>query len=147
MAISHKTHAMVTSKNRGGRVKGGKTRKKRGHGVVPPNLRKHAEVICVLAKAKPRLVKQLIAGAGAPLLRTFSECAGNILKGNLQLTAQQKKKLKRYAKTLRTLRRRTGTAKTKKALLMKGGFVGALAGVLAPLLMKVAGPLLSGILR
>ena len=58
-------------------------RRRRPAGVLPVNLRRNADAICVLAKAQPRLVKQLIAGAHQNLVKTFSECASNILRGNL----------------------------------------------------------------
>ena len=108
-------------------------RHRRPAGVLPVNLRRNADSICVLAKAQPRLAKQLIAGADHNLLNALSECASNILKGNLPLRPDQKRKL----------------SKSKKALLMKGGFVGALAGVLAPLLInsvpKLIGSLVNAI--
>ena len=106
--------------------------KKRNRTAVPQALRKHADVLCVLAKAKPKLAKQLIAGAEPSLVKTLSQCSRNVLRGNLPLTTTQKRKLSRYAKSLRTLSTKNGTAKKKKALLMKGGLVGALAGAVAP---------------
>ena len=124
-------------------------RRRRPAGVLPVNLRRNADAICVLAKAQPRLVKQLIAGADQNLVKTFSECASNILRGNLPIRPDQKRKLSRYANSLRALNRRKTGHKSKKVLLMKGGFAGALAGVLAPLLInavpKLIGSLAKGI--
>ena len=105
--------------------------------AIPAALKRHADVLCVLAKAKPKLAKQLIAGAEPSLVKTLSQCSKNILRGNLPLTTTQKRKLSRYAKSLRTLSTKSGTVKKKKALLMKGGLVGALAGAVAPLLLNL----------
>ena len=112
-----------------------KTKRKRT--AVPQALRKHADVLCVLAKAKPKLAKQLIAGAEPSLVKTLSQCSKNVLRGNLPLNTTQKRKLSRYANSLRTLSKKSGTVKKKKVLLMKGGFAGALAGVVAPLLLNL----------
>ena len=71
------------------------------------------------------------------MVKTLSECSKNVLKGNLSLGAAQKRKLSKYRKSLRTLSKKTGSVKRKKALLMKGGFVGALAGIVAPLLINL----------
>ena len=112
-----------------------KTKRKRT--AVPQALRKHADVLCMLAKAKPKLAKQLIAGAKPSLVKTLSQCSKNVLRGNLPLNTTQKRKLSRYANSLRTLSKKSGTVKKKKVLLMKGGFAGALAGVVAPLLLNL----------
>jgi hypothetical protein len=83
------------------------------------------------------LARQLIGGADPTLVRTLSECAINILRGNLALTATQKKRLKRYAGSLRTLSKKKGSVKNKKVLLMKGGFLGALLGTVVPLISSM----------
>ena len=122
-------------------------RHRRPAGVLPVNLRRNADSICVLSKAQPRLAKQLIAGADHNLLNALSECASNILKGNLPLIPDQKRKLSRYANSLRALRQQKKATKSKKALLMKGGFVGALAGVLAPLLINSVPKLIGSVVN
>ena len=76
-------------------------------GVIPCNLRRLADTICILAKAQPRVVKQLVAGADKDLINTLSECATNILNGNMILQPHQKQRLSRHADALRALRWRT----------------------------------------
>ena len=44
-------------------------------GVIPCNLRRHADAICIQAKAQPKVVKQLVAGADKNLINTLSEYA------------------------------------------------------------------------
>lgn len=111
---------------------------------LPANIRKHAEVLVMLARAKPQLAKQIIAGADQSLLKSISECSLNILKGVVPLTPKQKSKLRRYKNRMRSLATTTSkrNAKEKKALLMRGGFVGALLGTVAPLLVSALGGLL-----
>ena len=50
-------------------------------GVIPCNLRRHADAICILAKVQLSVVKQMVAGADKDLINTLSECAANILNG------------------------------------------------------------------
>ena len=114
-------------------------------GVIPCNLRRHTDAICILAKAQPRVVKQLGAGADKDLINTLSECAANILNGNMILQPHQKQRLSRHADALRALRRGTVSQRGKKALLMDGGFVGLLASTVAPLLFKAVPSIVSGV--
>ena len=113
-----------------------KRRRPRPPGVLPVNLRRHADSICILAKAQPRVVRQLIAGADSDLIKALSECAANVLNGNLIIDPAMKSRLAKHADHLRLLRRRNGSQRGKKALLMKGGFVGLLASTVAPLLIR-----------
>lgn len=111
---------------------------------LPRNVRQHAHVLCVLARAKPKVVRPLIAGADPSLLKAISECSHNVLQGRVQLTAQQKKRLARYKTVLRTLVAPRTSNKTKKALAQKGGFLGALLGAVAPMIIRTLGGLFGG---
>lgn len=113
--------------------------------MVPCNLRRHADALCILAKAQPKVVRQLIAGADKDLIDTLSECAANVLDGNMPLDPQHKRRLAKHADALRGLRRRQASQRAKKALLMEGGFVGLLAGTVAPLLLKAIPSIVSGV--
>ena len=114
-------------------------------GVIPCNLRRHADAICILAKAQPRVIKQLVAGADKDLINTLSECAANILNGNMILQPHQKQRLSRHADALRALRRWTVSQRGKKALLVDGGFAGLLASTVALLLFKAVPSIVSGV--
>ena len=105
-------------------------------GMIPCDLRRHADAICILAKAQLKVVKQLVAGADKDLINTLSEWAANIHTGNMILQPPQKQRLSKHADALRALRWQTVSQCTKKALLMDGGFVDLLAGIVALLLMK-----------
>ena len=64
----------------------------------PCNLRRHADAICILAKAQPtilakaqpKVVKQLEAGADKDLINPLLECTTNIPNGNMILQPHQK---------------------------------------------------------
>ena len=120
---------------------------------VPSSLKKHAEIICLLAKAKPKVIRNIISSADKDLIKTVSACSYNVLKGNLEVTPSQKKRLHRYKESLRTISLKKTPLKTSRALLMKGsGLVTALLGTIAPLLLKavvpaVVKPVLSAVKR
>ena len=73
--------------------------------VIPCNLRRHADAICILAKAQPK-VKQLVASADKDLINILSECTANILNGSMILQPNQKQRLSRHVDALRALRAR-----------------------------------------
>lgn len=105
---------------------------------VPKTLQKHAELLCVLSKAKPRLVKQIISGAEPSLVKAFTECSYNLLQGNVPLTKTQLTRLRRYKAALRSLAKKNASLRTKKAILQRGGFIGALLG---PVVSSIVGML------
>ena len=109
------------------------------------NLRKHRKTLLILAKARPRLIKQIILSADRSLLNALSECALNILKGVVPLSKPKKKKLRKFKKNLRLLARKRTTLKVRKRALQTGGFVSLLAGAIAPLLIQGIGKLVSSI--
>ena len=96
-------------------------------------------------QAQLRVVKQLVAGADKDLINTLSECTANILNGNMILQPHQKQRLSRHADALRAHRRQTVSQRSKKALLMDGGFAGLLASTVALLLFKAVPSIVSGV--
>ncbi|KAK7482154.1 hypothetical protein BaRGS_00026619 [Batillaria attramentaria] len=81
-----------------------------------------------MSKAKPRTLKSIIKAADKDLVDTLCECGLNALKGNVPLSPTQKKKLGKYKSVLRALAKKGTPLQKKKALLQKGGFLGALLG-------------------
>ena len=74
------------------------------------------------------------------LIRALCECAHNILRGNVQMTPQEKERLRKYQTKLRLLARKNVSVKQKRRHLQQtGGFLPAL---LAPLAASVVIPLL-----
>ena len=111
--------------------------------VLPPNLRRRTHVLCVPAQAKPRLVKQMIAGAEPGLMKAISECSFNVLKGKVRLTSTQKKRLCHHKTALQTIAHPRAGVKTRKALAQNGGLLGTLLGTVAPMIVSA----LSGLVR
>ena len=106
--------------------------------MVSQRLKKHANELVYLQKARPCIRKHLITKADRSLVECLCECADNILRGNVPLTKPQKEKLARNKAGLRALTKKSVSLKKKKAILQKGGFLGSLlapiASVVAPLL-------------
>jgi hypothetical protein len=105
-------------------------------------LRSNWNELNVLRKAKPKLRKSILRAAEKDLITCLSECSHNVLNGNVQLCAKDKKALRKYSKVLRELaQRKTSTAKRRKILVQKGGFLPALLGPI----IAVASTLLSNL--
>ena len=63
-----------------------------------------------------------------------SECAKNVLRGNVPLTTNQRTKLGRNKKNLRSLTIKKTSLKKKRQILQKGGFLAALLTLVLALL-------------
>jgi hypothetical protein len=66
------------------------------------------------------------------------ECAKNILVGNVALSPEHKRQLKRHRRSLRKLVLKKTSMKAKKKIVQTGGFLGAILGPI----VKVLGGLL-----
>ena len=55
-------------------------------------VKRQARMLKVLAKNDPHVCKAILKGADKDLVKCLSECAYNILRGNVKLTATQKNK-------------------------------------------------------
>ena len=103
-------------------------------------VRKHAALLQWLKTAKPATAKAVIKAADKELINTICECCLNVLKGNVPLTSQQKKKLAVHKSTLRTLaQKKVSLHRKKRALTQRGG---ALLGALAAPIIGLLGTLL-----
>jgi len=69
-----------------------------------------------------------------------SECAKNIIKGNVPLNPAQLQRLRRDRSNVRVLASKKTSLKKKRRVLQKGGFLGALL----PPVLGVLGSLLLG---
>jgi ribosomal protein L23 len=81
---------------------------------------KHREYLFSLANSKNKMRLNLIRGANRPQIGAICECIYNLLNGNINITVEQKEKLKPYRKILRTLVQKS-TIKSKKEILEKHG--------------------------
>ena len=104
-------------------------------------MKKQAVCLQMLIKTKnAKLRKAILEHADPELIRALCECAHNILRGNVQMTPQEKERLRKYQTKLRLLARKNVSVKQKRRHLQQtGGFLPAL---LAPLAASVVTPLL-----
>ena len=111
-------------------------------------VRRHAETLAFLSKAKPSTCKSIIKCADKDLVHCLCECAHNILQGTVQLTKAQKTKLAKYKQDLRDIDKKSTSLKQKQKILQTGGFLPALlAPLLAPVIAPLAGKVIGKILK
>ena len=101
-------------------------------------IKKKAHVLTALAKSDPRVRQAILLGFDKELIKCISECALNILKGNVPLKPNEKKALGKYKNKLRQIVDKKTSLKKKHSIIQKGGFLPLL---LAPLLSSVIAPL------
>ena len=120
--------------------------------IMSALVKKHILCFQTLARYKNYKVKKaIIANADAHLLCALAECAYNILKQNIPLTALQRRRLSKYRTKLRELaQRRTPAARRRRILLQpqvgEGQSGGFLSAFLAPLASSVLLPMLQEVL-
>ena len=111
-------------------------------------VRRHADTLAFLSKAKPSTCKAIIKAADKDLVNCLCECAHNILQGTVDLTKPQKTKLARHKQDLRSIAKKPTSLKRKQQILQKGGFLPALlAPLLAPVIAPLAGKVIKKILQ
>ena len=84
--------------------------------MVSQRLKKHANELVYLQKARPCIRKHLITKADRSLVDCLCECADNILRGNVPLTKLQKKKLAKNKAGLRVLTKKSFSQKEESDL-------------------------------
>ena len=75
--------------------------------MVSQRLKKHANELVYLQKARPCIRKHLITKADRSLVDCLCECADNILRGYVPLTNPQKEKLAKNKAGLRALMKKS----------------------------------------
>lgn len=81
--------------------------------------------------------KQFVSCCDKNTIYNICECAKNILAGNVRLRSAQLNKLKKHKTALRKLALKKTPLKTKRHILQKGGFLGALIGPVIGLLSSL----------
>ena len=104
--------------------------------MAPARLSKVKKTLILLAKSKPKVVKQILKNANSNVIKAISEIALNMLNGVVRLTPAQKSKLKRFKKPMRDLNAPQTKLLAKRKIIQRGGFVGTLLGIGLPLLIK-----------
>ena len=87
-----------------------------------------------------RKQKQFVSCCDKNTIHSICECAKNILVGNVRLRTIQLNKLKKHKTAIRKLVLKKTPLKTKRRLLQKGGFLGALIGPAIGLLSSLFMP-------
>lgn len=104
---------------------------------------KNACILCALCYLNNAQRKKVIQNAEKDLIKCICECALNILNGNVEVTNQQKNKLKKFKKVLRKLSSSQGGVKSRKKIIQKGG-AAFLPLLLAPIIGELISHLFSG---
>lgn len=101
----------------------------------PPLCKKHIAILQVLQHLNKDQRDAVLRKADSSTIRCICECALNVLRGNVPLKPEQKKKLQRHARVLRRLAAKKGCWKSKKRYVVQSG--GFLPLLLAPILGTV----------
>jgi len=103
-------------------------------------VRKYLPVLKRINKLGDKAKRDYVRKCDKEFLDCISECAKNVIKGNVALTDRQKTRLRRSRNDLRALSVKKTSLRKKRHILQKGGFLGALLppvlGVLTSLLLK-----------
>ena len=101
-------------------------------------LRKHAALLRTLAKAKSKTRQKLLKEhCDEDFICCMTECARNLLKGNVPLNPAQMKKLSTKRRMIRELALKKTSLKKKRKLIQSGGFIGALLGPIVSVLSSI----------
>ena len=101
-------------------------------------MKKYLPVLKRIRRLGDRAKREYVRRCDREFLHCVSECAKNVIKGNVPLTKRQMTNLRRKRYDLRALSKRKTSLKTKRKILQKGGFLTALL----PPVLSVLGSLL-----
>ena len=103
-------------------------------------VRKYLPVLKRITKLGDKAKRHYVRKCNKEFLDCISECAKNVLNGNVPLTDRQKTRLRRRSNDLRALSVKKTSLRKKRRILQKGGFLTALLppvlGILSSLLLK-----------
>ena len=100
----------------------------------------HLPFLCTCFKSTGKQRKDMIAHANKGQMEAIGEIALNLLKGNMLIPTPSFKRLKPHKSKLLYLTRKKPSLKKKKQVLnQKGGFLPALASLIAPLAIDLLG--------
>ena len=101
-------------------------------------VKKYSPTLQFLANCDKKTANSIVRSAKPDFLCCISDICHNILKDKVKLTAKEKKKLSTYKHQIRKIANKSTTNKSKRVLIQKGGFLGA---ILAPLIGSLLGPI------
>lgn len=89
------------------------------------------QVLRALALMRPKQRKLILKAADKELIQSVCECAHNVLRGNIDIDTEKKKKLARFKSVLRRLVKSGESFKKKRKYIIQKG-----SGVVLPLLIS-----------
>jgi len=101
-------------------------------------VKKYLPVLKRIRRLGDKAKKAYVRKCNREFIDCVSECAKNVIKGNVPVTDRQMTNLRRKRYDLRTLSKKKTSVKTKRKILQKGGFLSALL----PPVLSVLGSLL-----
>lgn len=102
-------------------------------------INRHASTLIALGNVNADIANMMISSASKDLMLALVEIVRNIIKGNVNLTNAQYNKFKRCSAHLERLVEPKTTLARRKEILQNGGFFGALASLLAPIVTGITG--------
>ena len=99
-------------------------------------VRQYASVLKRIRKMGDKAKRAYVRKCDKSFVDCISECAKNIIKGNVPLTKRQKARLRRSRNDIRALSVKKTSLRKKRKILQKGGFLTAL---LPPVLALLGG--------
>jgi len=103
-------------------------------------VKKYLPLLKLIRRLGDRAKKAYVRKCTREFIDCVSECAKNVIKGNVPLTNRQKTNLRRKRYDLRALSKKKTSLRSKRKILQKGGFLTALLppvlAVLGSLLMQ-----------
>lgn len=122
-----------------------KAKRKGGKKKKEPLAIKHKDYLTLLSKTKTSVRRQKLIDAGNNgEINAVSECIRNLIDGNVPLNKAQLKTLRRYKTILRTLAKKCGGVKDRRAILrQKGGFL----ATLLPIALSAVSSLIGGLFK
>jgi len=105
-------------------------------------MKKFLPLLNRISKLRNKEKSQYAKRCNKEFIDCISECAKNILHGNVQLSSKQKTALRRNRQNLRRLSIKNTSLKKKRQIIQKGGFLGA---IIAPILATLRGSLVSSL--
>ncbi len=98
-------------------------------------LKHYVPYLCKLHRSSSSARAALLKQHCSPeFVKCICECVKNVLVGNVKLTPEHKRKLKRHKRSLRKLALKKTSLKEKKRIVQSGGFLGALLGPIVKVL-------------
>ena len=101
-------------------------------------MKRYLPVLKRIRRMGEKAKRQYVRKCDKEFVNCVSECAKNVIKGNVPLNKRQMTNLRRKRNDLRTLSKKKTSLRTKRKIIQKGGFLTALL----PPVLAVLGSLL-----